>query len=381
MSGSIGSTGSIAREAMRLQALGLRVFPVFGVENDRCTCGDSTCPAPGKHPLVRWGRQATDDPRQVATWWQQWPHANLAVCTGDGLVVVDVDDREIAEDLREMVPDETPVVKTSRGMHFYFAGDATTGVDADKHIDVRGHGGYVIVPPSRHVSGSIYEWDRRLEDEDLPPMPQIIADLLFDDPVPRGGVRVSAVGGALTEGSRNDGLFHLGASLRAAGALDQELPEMLRVANDVRCSPSLEDAEVAAIAKSVLRYPVGAGIGSSARADKALLEFNARPFAVSAYIALRSFANGEGTCFPSYDTIGTRAGMSRQAAINAVARLEQLGLVQVDHRKNTHTHQTTSNLYTVIDAVTGSAVGRAIPSPDGAWEAVMAAEDLAGAES
>lgn len=56
-----------------------------------------------------------------------------------------------------------------------------------------------------------------------------------------------------------------------------------------------------------------------------------------------------GTCFPSYQTIAGKAGCSRRKAIDAVARLESLGLIRKEVRKNP-CGDNTSNLYTIVAA-------------------------------
>lgn len=47
----------------------------------------------GKEPLTANGlKDASNDIATVATWWEQWPDANIGVaCAPSGLVVVDID--------------------------------------------------------------------------------------------------------------------------------------------------------------------------------------------------------------------------------------------------------------------------------------------------
>jgi hypothetical protein len=120
----------------------------------------------GKTPLTAHGLEdATVDPMTIETWWGRWPEANIAIRTGD-VVVVDEDRmgalEELAAEVHETIP-ATGVVKTGSGRHYYFdqpegerirntAGKLAPG------IDTRGDGGYVVAPPSVHPDGSIYAW-------------------------------------------------------------------------------------------------------------------------------------------------------------------------------------------------------------------------------
>jgi hypothetical protein len=58
------------------------------------SCGRQGCSSPGKHPWVRRGlHEATTDEAQITEWWRRWPHANVAIATGErsGIVVIDID--------------------------------------------------------------------------------------------------------------------------------------------------------------------------------------------------------------------------------------------------------------------------------------------------
>jgi len=53
--------------------------------------------------------------------------------------------------------------RVSGGWHLYFAHPGfevrnSAGTVLGTGVDVRGDGGYVIAPPSRHVAGGVYEW-------------------------------------------------------------------------------------------------------------------------------------------------------------------------------------------------------------------------------
>ena len=128
-----------------------------------------------KGPLSEHGfKQATTDPATIAKWWEKTPSAMIAVPTGkaSGFWVLDIDDPEtFLANCAIDLPD-TRQVKTGRGVHFYWRfGDVEVrnSQKTQKNgqsvwpfpdlpgADVRGEGGYVIVPPSLHPNGARYE--------------------------------------------------------------------------------------------------------------------------------------------------------------------------------------------------------------------------------
>src|SRR2546427_13223225 len=75
---------------------GWSVFPVYTVVNGQCSCGNTACASPGKHPRTTHGVQdASTDEATIRQWWCRWPGANIGIRTGavSGLVVLDVDPR------------------------------------------------------------------------------------------------------------------------------------------------------------------------------------------------------------------------------------------------------------------------------------------------
>jgi hypothetical protein len=151
---------------------GFAVFPLhtpdFNCAEPRCSCGFNNCMSIGKHPRTRNGlKDATKSIQQVKKYWKMWPKANIGMATGkvSGVVVLDVDniDSLIAfEKEHGELPDGPGVVTGSGGLHIYFkASDERIPNSASKlgpGLDVRGDGGYVVLPPSLHVSGNRYEW-------------------------------------------------------------------------------------------------------------------------------------------------------------------------------------------------------------------------------
>lgn len=141
----------------------------------RCSCkGGPACARAGKHPLTEHGlKDATVDEATIRQWWTRWPCANIGIPTGAsiGAIVVDTDSREaeaqVEEWIREQATPPTPPTVTSRtgnGYHrFYKHPGGIVGnkvaLGGLRGLDLRGDGGYVVAPPSRHASGRRYVWE------------------------------------------------------------------------------------------------------------------------------------------------------------------------------------------------------------------------------
>src|SRR3954452_18523343 len=116
---------SVEREASALAAARFRVFPLHRGSAHGCSCERASCGSIAKHPrIMNWRQQATCDLRQVGRWWRRWPDANIGLATGAGLVVVDLDSSAGDAQAAELGLPETPEVRTGRGRHLYYEGEA-----------------------------------------------------------------------------------------------------------------------------------------------------------------------------------------------------------------------------------------------------------------
>jgi len=117
----------------------------------------------------------------------------LGLLTGQAsnLLVLDVDLGEVNghDTLRREqieIPPGTPSVKTqSGGQHFYFSFPeelkdvkTTRSFGAEYHIDIRGDGGLVFVPPSKINDENFYSWVVLL-DGDAPPPPKKLIEFVL----------------------------------------------------------------------------------------------------------------------------------------------------------------------------------------------------------
>lgn len=152
--------------ALRLAKQGFPVFPL--IEN-------------GKTPSIdNWQVKATTAEHQIRRWWKD-SNRNIGLATGD-TVVLDYDmkpGQNGADALRthEMLglPDSYRV-KTPNGLHVYFRSNSPIRNSASRvarHVDVRGHGGYVVAPGS-DIDGKTYE---TLSDVPPAPLPDWIETL------------------------------------------------------------------------------------------------------------------------------------------------------------------------------------------------------------
>jgi putative DNA primase/helicase len=199
---------------LRLVAQGWRLLP---------------CVERAKTPLIRdWSRRASCDVDAICGWAREHEGCNWGVlCGADSAVwVLDVDGEPGRASLRSLVQQHgeewtrTLTLRTARGQHFYFAYPAGTTIKNSTRtlgvgLDVRGEGGYALVPPSIHSSGARYEWTSPLNI--LAPASAPVWLLEKVTSVARPVVKTSEIG-ILPEGRRNDGLMRLAGAMRRKGA-------------------------------------------------------------------------------------------------------------------------------------------------------------------
>jgi Bifunctional DNA primase/polymerase, N-terminal/Primase C terminal 1 (PriCT-1)/AAA domain len=226
------------------QCLGWKVFPVLA----------------DKTPYIKdWPNLATDDPCQIERWWRQWPVAGIGLACGhrSGIYVVDIDKSHdgIASWKALEARYGDVYAMTSRtgggGLHLFFKMPSfelrNTAKKLGPGIDTRGDGGYVVLPPSAHQSGSEYEWVHWQRPARLPRW--IVDELRQPD-------RREEIGG-ISSGERNATLASYAGALRNVGADRDTLEAALLAINETVVVPTLPNREVRAIAKSISRYTPG----------------------------------------------------------------------------------------------------------------------------
>lgn len=259
------------------------VFPVWWpVEQGGrlvCSCmrhmrGPEPCGSPAKHPHGHTAPNgllsATTDSEVIKHWFSVAPSANLGVVT-DKLVVIDVDprhggDESLAAIEREHgeLPPTWRALTGGGGEHIIFS--APEGVEIlsfgaesmpdpplGRGIDVRAHGGYIVAPPSRHISGRSYAWsvDHHPADTELAPPPDWLIEKLAEPkahingaafPVPSAEWE-SLVVGPVTE-YRDMAIARLAGHLLRRWADVHVTVSLLRAWNMCHCVPPLTDGEI-----------------------------------------------------------------------------------------------------------------------------------------
>ena len=229
-------------------------------------------PCNGKTPATPHGcKDATTDPARIAEWWGGSTY-NVAIATGNGIVVLDVDadhergkfGDETLEALEQQygkLPDTWTCLTGGGGVHYYFAcadPALTVGAGFAPGLDYRGAGGYVIAPPSIHPeTGRAYEWEASSTPTSVPlaPLPDWLHRLMRQDKPKQAKSKEAP--GKVTEGRRNEEMFRLAASLRAKGLTVAEITAALTEANKTRCDPPLSKQEIESICQSTGRYERG----------------------------------------------------------------------------------------------------------------------------
>jgi hypothetical protein len=235
------------------------------------------CKPGRKEPLTPNGhKDASTDPERIRAWWSRWPDANIAMPTGkrSGWVVVDVDPEHGGYDSLAELHEAghglplTATIKTGGGgVHHYLR--CPEGVEIRNSagklgpgLDIRGEGGYVIVPPS--VTEGPYEVLHNRSPAEAPEW--LIERLTAPSGVSEGNVvtipRAKVPGGGLEgpeigEGERNTTLYKIACSLRARGHERGEILEALERVNRERCSTPLLQEDISKIAKSAARHAPG----------------------------------------------------------------------------------------------------------------------------
>ena len=270
---------------------GVPVFPLHAAFDGICSCPEgSECKKPGKHPRTPNGlKDATTNERQVRFWWTQHPHASIGGRMGGELrlFAVDSDPRHGGDpslhDLTEAHgPEWLDTLNNGTGgggdhfLYHYPAGVEirnSTG-KLGPGIDVRGEGGYIVLPPSSHASGRTYRLKNTTPVREALPWliealtraadeaPPVIVD--FQERKTR-----ASVGGIIPEGQRDNEVFRIGCGIWGHGAA-ADLPDLYQQLLGVhaRCEVGVKPftaRDVWHIAANITRrYPRGIPIREGA---------------------------------------------------------------------------------------------------------------------
>jgi hypothetical protein len=131
-------------------------------------------------PIAAWQDHATVNTGTITQWWTQtYPDHGIGIVTGelDGgqrFIVLDIDTKDNNAGINTLVelqaeygelPDTVQAVTGSGGAHYIYLLDEHhpmpnngSGRHLGAGIDIRGHNAQIVVAPSRHPNGNIYQW-------------------------------------------------------------------------------------------------------------------------------------------------------------------------------------------------------------------------------
>lgn len=279
---------------------GLEIFPIHGVTDDKiCTCQKKKeCTSAGKHPYlnVSWQSIASSDYNKFYKKYGT-KKINVAVATGRKsektgkyLIVIDVDNSE--HEILTTLPQNTVRYRTgSGGYHYWFWSSKPIKNSVSllaKKVDVRGTGGYVIIPPSRHASGGKYSLLSNTNQE-IGNLPEEIEKQLLENKTcqkkntkktntSQTNLGVASISNVVREwwisssikeirnalnsgikiptGVRNNSIHRILSSDRAKGVISYEQLKSLALSYAANCEApeTIDEVEIKNIVSSVMRY-------------------------------------------------------------------------------------------------------------------------------
>lgn len=248
---------TLLESALEYAARGWAVFP---------------CQPRGKQPVTSNGfHAATTDYERISAWWRSVPNMNIGVATGkiSGFFVFDIDGANGEASLRQLETQHTPLPKTievitGKGRHCYFKTGkhvikCSAGIIGEG-LDIRGDGGYALVPPSLHPSGRAYAWSVD-GTEEMAEAPEWLLRLISIADTAEKSTNgkplehwYRILTNPIPEGERNATLTSVCGKLFHAGLRDPVLlVSTIYCINIARCCPPLTDADIETIVLSVMR--------------------------------------------------------------------------------------------------------------------------------
>jgi predicted P-loop ATPase len=141
-------------------------FPLWPILPDgSCGCRNPACKDAGKHPSVKWGKHSLTAGTQLPI--PEGYGTGLATGERSGVVVVDIDMKNGVNGLANLlalgeIPSTLTVHTPTGGAHLYFSYPgfkvSNSVSSVTNGVDIRGDGGFVVIPPSPHKCGHCYSW-------------------------------------------------------------------------------------------------------------------------------------------------------------------------------------------------------------------------------
>lgn len=201
-------------------------------------------------------------PNQVENWFNNLAGAGVGVVTGkiSNIIVLDVENycKTPIEELLKRYPTQLIARSGSGGWHLYYqypnnVPKVSNRVGIFEGADLRGDGGFIVLPPTRHPNGGLYEWVQK----GIPGVfPLSLLDTESKPFVKNEGWIVEALRG-VSEGGRNDTCARLAGYFFKKG-LNSDIVEALLLEWNERNDPPMPLKELRTTLKSIERSHSGA---------------------------------------------------------------------------------------------------------------------------
>ena len=234
----------VLQSALNYASEGFQVFPLQANSKS-------------KQVVKSWKEEATTDSETIHNWFSNTDY-NVGVRTGNGLVVIDIDNKSDVNGCENIKPylkkfPMTKIVKTpNNGWHLYYRVDREIAcrVGIIEGVDIRSEGGYIVGVGS-NVNNKAYLISR---DEPIAQANEAVYHFMKMKTESKVDLKAEDI---INQGKRNDYLFRIGCYLQQKGISDGAIACCIEKENELRCVPPLEEKEVHQILKSALQYNKG----------------------------------------------------------------------------------------------------------------------------
>ena len=256
--------------ALAHAAAGRPVFP----------CGNDKRPIIPKRSGGNGFKDATRNAKTIRDWWTKYPRALIGMPTGKvtHTLVLDVDNDKakgldgsaalaVVEKENGRLPSTVESMTPRGGRHLIFQHpgskfDVPNSVSkVGPGLDIRGDGGYIILPPSQLPDGRCYQWEGSSDPDEgvraAPAPAWLLAIVATKQTAEAWPVKPLVIPNRIPDGQRGDTLYRLACSLRARGLGEAAILAALRVENAERCDPPVTEERLLSTAKSAATKPAG----------------------------------------------------------------------------------------------------------------------------
>src|SRR5690625_285247 len=224
-----------------------------------------------KTPITQNGfHAATNDEKQIKTWWELYPDAGIGLPTGEinNISVLDVDPRNggdisidrLLDEYGEL-PHTVECLTGGGGNHIYFNYDkriSKSKLDNYPGLDIQQNGKYVVIPQSTHPNGKKYLWEESSKPVITPiaDMPEWLVDMLKVESYSKVSKRPTEdylhILKGVPNGNRNDSMMSLIGYLLAK-RIDYKIAYELILLWNERNDPPIEADKVTRAFNNMLR--------------------------------------------------------------------------------------------------------------------------------